>query len=428
MLQRLLNWTILCCGVFLQASFVAQPIWAEDWPQWQGPNRDNRSASTGLLTDWEKTPPKLEWKVEGLGDGYSSVSIVGDQLFTTGNLQDGQYVFAVDLKSHSLAWKQKLTKQAPQHGYEGARCTPTYDDGRLYVVTSDGQISCVNADGGKILWQKEFAKEWNGKMMSGWGFSESPLIDGNRVLCTPGGDRAMLVALDKFTGDEIGRAIAPGLNGAGYSSIVISEAAGVKQYVTFVGGGVIGVRASDGVLLWSYDKISNPTANIPTPLPVGDYIFASSGYGAGGSCLLKLVKDGDDVKAEEIWYTNAKQLQNHHGGVILDGDYLYFGHGHNNGFPVCVELATGKIQWGGKTRGPGSGSAAVTYADGHVIFRYQSGEVALVEANPKDYKLKGVFKPEVVIREAWAHPVVCRGKLFLREQGTLMCYNLSAKK
>jgi outer membrane protein assembly factor BamB len=412
-------------SVFLTtAAWAAEPSSFSDWPQWRGPNRENKSPQTGLRKNWDALPPKLEWKLDGMGAGYASVSIVGDRLYTTGNMENGQHVIAVDLKKQAVAWTQRLTDAAPRHGYEGSRCTPTVDGDRLYVVTSDGQIACLNAADGKITWRKRFDKEWNGRMMSGWGFSESPLVDGDRVICTPGGDDAMLVALDKQTGTEIWRSNVPDQGGAGYSSVVISEGAGVKQYVTFVGRGVIGVRAADGKHLWSYGKIANSTANIPTPIPVGDYVFASSGYGGGGSCLLKLVRHGDGVAAEEVWHTTAKELQNHHGGAVLDGDYLYFGHGHNNGFPVCVELATGKIVWGGNQRGPGSGSAAVTFADSHLIFRYQSGEVALIEATPIEYRLKGVFKPEVLVREAWAHPVVCRGKLFLREQDTLMCYNV----
>lgn len=417
---------LILCGLGTLPAFAAEPSTA-DWPQWRGPKRDNKSVQTGLLKSWEGQTPQLEWKVTGLGGGFASVSVVGDRLYTTGNLENGQHVIAIDLKTHVIVWKQQLTEANPKHGYDGSRCTPSVDGDKLYAIASDGQIACLNAADGKIVWSKRFDKEWGGKMMSGWGFSESPLVDGDRVLCTPGGPEAMIVALNKQTGDEIWRAKAPDQNGAGYASIVISEAAGVKQYVTLTGRGVIGVAANDGKLLWSYGKIANGTANIPTPITVGDYVFASTGYGAG-SALLKLVKDGDGVKAEEVWFKPGNELQNHHGGTVLDGDFLYFGNGHNNGFPICVELATGKTFWGGKERGPGSGSAAVTFADGNMIFRYQSGEVALIEASPSEYRLKGVFKPDVVESQGWAHPVVAQGKLFLREQNTLMCYSLTTAK
>ena len=417
------------CGLSAQAAESASK--AGEWPQWRGPGRENKSPETGLLDSWESAPPKLLWMADGLGEGYASVSIADGRIYTTGNLSDGQAVIALSLDGGKVLWTKTLTEQPPEHGYEGSRCTPTVDGDRLYVVTSNGTIACLKAEDGQVVWQKDFAKDFGGQMMSKWGFAESPLVDGDWVLCTPGGKDAMIVALDKLTGKEIWRSAMPeigakGKDGAAYSSIVISHAAGVKQYVQLVGRGTIGVRASDGKFLWSYNDIANPTANIPTPIVAGDYVFTSTGYNDGGSALLKLVRDGDGVKAEEVYYHPAKTLQNHHGGMILHEGHVYFGTKHNNGFPVCVELESGKIVWGGDTRGPGSGSAAIVYADGDVIFRYQSGEVALIEATPKDYKLKGVFTPEYVGKNpCWAQPVVAGGKLYLRDQDKLMCYDVS---
>ena len=418
--------------VIPRISSALEPSKSTDWTQWRGPNRDNISSSKGISTDWEKQPPVLAWKIAGMGDGYASVSISGDRLYTTGNVKNSQSVLAVNLKTHGVEWTTPLTESNPKHGYEGSRCTPTVDGDRLYVITSDGQIACLKTSNGSLAWKKNFKDEWNGRMMSGWGYSESPLVDGDRVLCTPGSAEAMIVCLDKMTGKEIWRSAVEdkgekGQPGAGYSTMAISEGAGVKQYVQLIGRGLIGVRASDGKHLWSYNEIANPTADIPTPIVHGDYVFGSTGYGGGGSALLKLTKNGEGVEAQVQYYRNAKELQNHHGGMVLLGDYLYFGHGHNNGFPVCVDMAKGDVKWGGQVRGVGSGSAAVTGVDGHVIFRYQSGDIALVEATPKEYKLKGSFKPEVQIRESWAHPVVVNGKLFLREQDTLMCYDLAPR-
>ena len=402
---------------------------SNDWPQWRGPNRDNKSSQTGMLTNWGDGGPKLAWKIEGMGDGYASVSVVGDRLYSTGNIDGAQRVISVDLATQKIVWTQPLTENT-KHGYEGSRCTPTVDGDRLYVVSSNGQISCLKSADGSVVWKKEFNKEWRGRMMSGWGYSESPLVDDKWVLCTPGSSDAMIVALDKMTGDEVWKSAVPdqgeaGKPGAGYSSIIVSNGAGVKQYVQLIGRGLIGVRASDGKHLWSYNRIANGTADIPTPIAQGDYVFGSSGYGDGGSGLLKLVKDGEGVQAVEQYYKPGKELQNHHGGMVLVGDHLYFGHGHNKGFPVCVDLLSGEKKWEGNSRDIGNGSAAITYADGHIVFRYQSGAVALVEATPTEFKLKGVFKPEVQIRESWAHPVICNGKLYLREQNTLMCYDIA---
>ena len=421
---------LTACFIVLSPIGAAELKSSQDWPQWRGANGDNISQFKGVSTDWEAKPPALLWKLDGMGQGFASVSVVGDRLYTTGNVGNSQALIAVDLKAQKVAWSSPLTDSVPKHGYDGSRCTPSVDGDRLYAVTSNGQISCVKVTDGSIIWKKVFETEWKGKMMSGWGYSESPLVDGEYVLCTPGSADAMIVCLDKMTGKEIWKSAVPdqgtaGSPGAGYSAMAISNGAGVKQYVQLIGRGLIGVRASDGKHLWSYNRIANGVADIPTPIVNGDYVFGSTGYNEGGSALLKLTRNGDVVGAVEQYY-RGKELQNHHGGMVLIGDHLYFGEGHNNGLPICVDLISGDVKWGGKIRGAGNGSAAVTAVDGHLIFRYQSGEVALIEATPKEYKLKGSFMPVFQERESWAHPVVVAGKLYLREQNTLMCYDLTA--
>ncbi|HTN74369.1 MAG TPA: PQQ-binding-like beta-propeller repeat protein, partial [Pirellulaceae bacterium] len=397
-----------------------------NWPQWRGPNRDEKSTETGLLKDWTNQPPKLLWQSEGFGAGFASIAVVGDVIYTTGQKDDGQYVIAAKAEDGKVLWSTKLSDEKPGNGgYPGGRSTPTIDGDRAYVITCDGTIACLNKADGTVVWSKSFKKDWNGKMMSGWGYSESPLVDGDAVVCTPGGKDAMMVKLNKATGEELWRSAVPNLGssgkeGAGYSSIVITNAAGTKQYVQLMGQGVIGVRASDGKYLWGYNRVANGVANIPTPICVDDFVFCSSGYRDGGTALLKLSSDGDGVKAEEQYYLEANKLQNHHGGMILLGDYIYFGHGHNNGFPVCVEWKTGNKVWGGKERGPGSGTAGVTYADGNFVFRYENGIVALIEATTEGYHLKGSFKPEYQEKQSWAHPVIAGGRLYLREQDKLM--------
>jgi outer membrane protein assembly factor BamB len=330
----------------------------------------------------------------------------------------------------SILWSTKIVDSSPEHGYKGARCSPAIDGDRVYAIGSNGSIACLAIADGAIVWQKDFKKEWKGQLQNDWGFSESPLVDGDLLLCTPGGKDAMIVALNKQTGETVWKAAVPeigsrGKDGAGYSSIVVSNACGVKQYVQLIGRGVIGLRASDGKFLWGYNEIANPTANVPTPIVSDDFIFCSTGYGGGGSALLQLVKEGDGIQAVEKYYHDAKTLQNHHGGMVLKDGYVYFGHKHGQGFPVCVEMESGKILWGGDTRGPGNGSAGVTYADGNLIFRYESGDVALIQATPSGYHLKGVFKQDYLSRKkSWAHPVIAGGKLYLREQDKLMCYDI----
>jgi outer membrane protein assembly factor BamB len=245
---------------------------AQDWPQWRGIQRDAISPERGISNDWEANPPELMWTAEGLGSGYSGVSVAGDFIYSMGDFDDGQAVVAIDANSRSVVWKTTLTDRTPQHGHPGSRCTPTIDGDRLYVVTSDGQIACLSAEDGQVRWQRDFHDDWQGRMMSGWGFSESPLVDGDRLIVTPGANDGMLAALDKRTGKLIWKSAMPpnpgpaGKDGAGYSSIVISEAGGVKQYIQFVGRGVIGVDARSGRFLWGYNRIANGTANIPRPI------------------------------------------------------------------------------------------------------------------------------------------------------------------
>lgn len=402
-----------------------------DWPGWRGAERNGISPTTAINGNWEANPPKLVWMTEGFGAGYASVSVVGDTIFTTGNKDDGQHIVAADRNSGEVKWSINLTEGQPKHGYEGSRCTPTYSDGNLYAVTSNGQIYCVNAENGSIVWSKDFQADFGGKMMSGWGYSESPLVDGENVLCSPGGEEAMIVCLNKRTGATVWKSAIPqvgeeGKDGAGYSSIVVSHGAGVKQYVQLVGRGVIGVRASDGEYLWGYNQVANEVANIPTPVVEGDYVFASSGYGGGGTCLLKLSKSGAGVDAKEVYWIDKRDFQNHHGGMVLKDGYIYAGHKHNEGFPTCLKLETGEIVWGGaKNRGPGKGSAGVLLVGDQLIFRYQNGKVALIKATPDQYVLEGTFDPEFQEGKTWAHPVVLGDKLYLREQDKMMCYQLA---
>jgi outer membrane protein assembly factor BamB len=418
---------------FSELSFIAllgavlpTAVLADDWPSWRGPNRDGHSKETGILKSWEGSPPKLLWMTEGMGSGYSSVSVSKGVIYTTGNFDGGQGVIAVRVKDGEVLWTEKITDAVPEHSSSGARSVPSIDGEHLYVTTSDGGIACLTT-GGTVKWQKDF-KEWEGKMMSQWGFSESPLVDGDLVVCTPGGPSAAMVALDKKTGRTKWKCRVPdigpkGKDGAGYSSIVISTAGGVRQYVQMTGRGVIGVRAKDGRFLWGYNKIANGTANIPSPVVAGEHIFCSTGYGTGAA-LLRLRKKGTfGVEAEEVYFLRANKLQNHHGGMILHNGYIYCGHGSNDGKPICIDVETGEVQWGPE-KSPGNGSAGITYADGHFIYRWQSGHVGLVEATEEGFKLKGSFMPDYQRKESWSHPVISGGKLYLREQDKLMCYGL----
>ena len=420
----------LLLAALAAASVLAQTqARGEDWPQWRGPNRDGRASAVSLNHDWSAHPPALLWMTDGIGAGFASVAVRGERIYVGGDLEQGQGVTALNRADGAVLWKSTLTESVPRHDSPGARCTPTLDGDRLYMVTSNGALHCLAVADGAVLWQKDFEREWGGKMMSGWGFSESPLVDGDRLVCTPGGPQALVVALNKETGVEIWRGTLPdigsnGDDGAGYSSIVISEGGGLRQYIQLVGRGLVSFRSDNGAFLWGYNRIANGTANIPTAIVQDDLVFASSGYGTGAA-LLRLSAAGSGVRAEEVYFLDGDTFQNHHGGMVLVGDYIYAGHGHNRGRPICIELETGRVAWGGRElEAPGDGSAAVLYADGHLVFRYQDGTVALIEAVPEEYRLKGTFTPEFVKKPSWAHPVIVDGRLYLREDSRLMCYSL----
>jgi outer membrane protein assembly factor BamB len=392
-----------------------------DWPTWRGPKRDAISPETGLLKTWPAAGPPLAWKVDGLGQGYSSLAIRGGKIFTMGLIDGAECLVCLDLKDGKPLWKTKLGTSGEPN------CTPTVDGDLVYGLGREGRLICCRASDGQEVWKVDFPKGLGGKMMSDWGYSESPLVDGERLIVTPGGKDAMLAALDKTTGKVIWKTAVPEEmdGGAAYSSVVISNAAGVKQYVQLVGRGIVSADASTGKLLWSYKRIANGTANIPTPLVKGDYVFCSTGYGTGAA-LLKIEKQAAGLVAKEEYFLDANDMQNHHGGMILLGDDVYCGHGHNNGFPLSIDLKTGKANWK-PGRGAGEGSAAVAYADGHLYFRYENGIMALIEATPEKYNLKGKFKLAVVNGSSWPHPVIAGGKLYLRDQGTLMAYDVSAR-
>jgi outer membrane protein assembly factor BamB len=413
---------------------LAAPALADDWPQWRGPNRDAKSAETGLLQSWPEGGPPLAWSSTGLGTGYSSLAVVGKRIYTLGDIEGKQYALGLDRKDGTVLWKTEIGPQWEDQ-FPGPRSTPTIEGNRVYVLGTEGHLHCLDAASGEKVWTRNLAQEFGGVLMKArgtydWKFSESPLVDGNKVIVTPGGADAAIVALNKKTGEEIWRAKIPalgerGLDGAGYSSVMVSEAGGVRQYVQLLGRGLVGVDADSGKFLWGYNRVANHVANIPTPIVKGDWVFTSSGYGTGAA-LLWLKKTESGVDAEEGYFLEADTMQNHHGGMVLHDKFIYSGTGHNKGFPLAVDARTGKVAWG-PVRNEGKGSAAVMYADNRLYMRYQSGLMVLVEATPEAYRETGSFEIPKVEQFSWAHPVVADGKLYLREQDNLHVYDVRAK-
>jgi outer membrane protein assembly factor BamB len=369
----------------------------------------------GLLREWPANGPQLLWKSDGLGVGYSSVVMGRGRIYTLGNRGADTYIHALHSSNGGSIWEAKV---GPAGGNLGS--TPTLDGDRVYAIGQEGDLVCVNATNGSPVWHKQFKRDFGGNC-GGWNYTESPLVDGVQIVVTPGASDALLVALDKRTGAVIWKCASPfGDATAGYSSIVIANVGGIRHYVQLTAGGVVGVSAKDGKVLWSYDRLGNNTANIPTPIVLNDMVFCSAGYGKGGA-LLKLTATGSGVSAREVYL--KQELTNKHGGLVVVGDHVY-GDRDDSGKPFCAEVKTGNVVWRKEDRGPGRGSASVTYADGHLYFHFDNGIMALVKATPAGYKEISTFKIPNANSSSWAHPVVVGGRMYLREQDTLWCYNV----
>jgi outer membrane protein assembly factor BamB len=385
-----------------------------DWPQWRGPNRDGVSTETGLLKDWPTNGPALLWTARGLGRGYSSVSVVGDRIYTMGDGPDAGRVLALERSSGKVVWATSVGR--PGGDYPGTRCTPAVNEGSVFALGQWGDLVCADATTGREIWRKSLPKDLGGKMMSGWGHSESLLVDEQRVVCTPGGSKGTLAALDKKTGAVLWRSDEL-TDLAAYCSVVPARIGGVGQYVQMTDSSVAGVASSDGRLLWRALR-RGAIAVIPTPIVKDDLVFVTSGYTIG--CHLFKISKYEKGFSADLVYSN-KEIANHHGGMVRVGEHV-FGHADGRGW-VCVELNSGKVLWRHRSVGKGS----IVGADGHLYLRSEDGNgtVALVEAAPDGYREKGRFdQPERSNKNSWAHPVVAGGRLYLRDQDVLLCYDL----
>lgn len=421
----LLTSAVLAAVALAPAQAAIKPT---DWPQFRGPFRNGFSPETGLLKQWPEAGPPKVWTVSGVGGGYSSVSVVDGVIYGTGSKGGKDHIWARDEATGAEKWSTPFA-DSKRVGYgEGPRSTPTYANGKVYAVSPGGELACLNAADGVIVWRKNYVSDYDGGVQS-WGYSESVLVDEGKVIGTPCSDQAAMVAWDANTGKEVWVAKVPNPGGAGgYASAVKATVGNVPMYINLLGqsGGVVGVHAKTGKVLWKYTKIMNGTANIPSPVVKGNLVFASTGYGAGAA-LLRLTASAAGVTAQEVKFYRGGELQNHHGGMVLVGDYVYLGNQHNQGKPACVELKTGKILWSENSPFRGDGSAATAAADGMLYFRYQNGVVALIAANPKEFTPVSSFKiPEPSGKPSWPHPAIANGKLFLRDQDKLHCYDLKA--
>jgi outer membrane protein assembly factor BamB len=410
-------------------AFLLSSASADDWPQWQGPSRNAVSREQGLLKEWPKDGPPLAWKATGLGGGDSAPSIAAGRIFGMSNRSENEVVWALSENDGKELWVSRLGPAFQQTGWpqgkEGPGCTPTVDGDRLYVEGLAGNIACLQATDGKILWQRSLQKDFGGSLPT-WSYRESPLVDGDKVICTPGGEDATLVALDKLTGKTLWKSQVPGTPKAAYASVIAIDFEGQRQYVQLTQKAVVGVAAADGKFLWRYNRAANSHGiNCSTPIYQDGKVFAASAYGTGGG-LLKLSKEENGgVKAEEIYF--SKKMQNHHGGMVVFDGCLYGANGGNEGGAlVCLDFQTGKVLWDERDdpqhRGP---KGSIALADGRLYYRTEKGTMLLIEPNSKEYTERGRFEqPDRTKLPAWAHPVIANGKLYVRDQDVLLCYNV----
>jgi outer membrane protein assembly factor BamB len=446
-----MNYRFLACAIALTISAQHTLFSANfDWPQWQGADRNAVSKERGLLKEWTRDGPPLAWKIKELGGGYSAPSIAAGRIFGMSNRGQDEVIWALTETDGKELWVTRLGPAFPQkmpQGKEGPGCTPTVDGERLYVLGLGGDLACLQVRDGKIIWQRSLPRDFGGRVPT-WSYRESPLIDGDKVVCTPGGEETTLVALNKLTGKTIwksrlpdgpdGGPSSPGgrpgggpggfggfsRSGASYASAIAIDFEGQRQYVQLTARALVGVAASDGKFLWRYDRPANRMSiNCSTPIYHDGLVFAASAYGAGGG-LVKLIKDANGgVKAEEVYF--AKKMQNHHGGMIVFDGCLYGANGGNEGGSlVCLDFKTGNIRWderdSGQRRAP---KGSVALADGRLYYRTESGPMLLIEPNAKEYIERGRFdQPDRSELPAWAHPIIANGKLYLRDQDVLLCY------
>jgi len=389
-----------------------------DWPRFNGAKQDNISSETGLLQEWPSEGPKLLWTAKGLGAGYSGLSVVKGTVYTLTNKAAGECMLALDVGTGEKIWCTAFGPATNPSVGPGPRSTPTIDGETAYGLGADGLLVAIEIASGKVKWKKNILEEFAGTNPT-WGICESVLIDGEKLICTPGGTKGTLVALNKESGETIWACVTPEKEQAGYASAVVAEIAGVRQYVQFTSRGTIGV-STDGKYLWRNNSSANGSANCSSPLISGDYVFTASNYGTGGALVKLTPKDGG-IDAALVYHT--KDMKSHHGDMVIK-EGLIFGT-DDPGILTCLDLETGKKKWQNRSVGKGS----VTSADGMLILRSEKGSLALFKSQGNKYEELGRFdQPERSDRDAWTHPVIAAdGRLFLRDQDILQCFDLKRK-
>lgn len=382
----------------------------DDWPQWRGVNRDGKSTEKGLLKSWPEGGPKLAWQASGAGEGYSSFAVSAGKVYTLGARGGTEHVMAFDEATGKKLWDVAHGARFNNDQGDGPRGTPTVDGAQLYAYGASGDLAAMDAATGKVIWKINVLERFGGRNIT-WGLSESPLVLRDRVIVNAGGPGASIVAVNKKDGGVLWRSQG---DQAGYSSGILHEVGGTPQAIFFTGQRAVGVDTRDGRLLWSYDRVSNRTANIATPIARGNHVFLSSDYGTGAA-LLELSPNGKSIDAREVYFT--REMRNHHASSVLVGQHLY---GFSSAILTAMKFDTGEVAWRDRSVGKGS----VIFADDRLYLFSENGVVGLAEANPAAYREHGRFQLRTGSRPTWSHPVVANGKLYLRDQDTIYAYNV----
>lgn len=434
--------TLLRQVLVLAWLLFAQAAWSDDWPQYRGPRRDDVSRETGLLKTWPQGGPALLWTYKNLGLGYSGLAVVGERGYSIGARGESEFLIALDLKpvhygEINEAWSATVGPLFDFKGNNwsaGPSSTPTVDGELIFALGGKGDLVCVQATDGKERWRKNLPTELEAQVNPigggpkglGWGFTWSPLVDGEQLICVPGGPKGTLAALNKQTGEVLWRSVEV-TDQAAYTSPMLAEFGGVRQYVVLTNPGMFGVAAKDGKVLWNYRrKPAFGTEVVNSPIIHNDFVYTTVGAGQGCD-LLKITRNGDQFSAESV-YSN-KHMTNHHGNVALIGEHI-FGFSEGKGF-MCQNFATGEVTWMERSK---IRPCSLTYADGRIYsFTEDNGTVVLLEASTSGWSESSRFQLPQLSKlrkpsgRIWTPPVISGGRLFLRDQELLFCYDIKAK-
>ena len=384
-----------------------------DWPQFRGPDRNGKAEATGLMDGWPQGGPEMEWVFEDLGFGYASVCVTNGHIYTTGMEDKKGYVYALTLEGKPK-WKTHYGRPWTG-GTPGTRSTPTFDEGLLYIMSGWGKVVCLDADSGEIQWSVDTMKEFGAQRIT-WGITESPLVVDEKVIATPGGNKAGMVAFNKKTGRVIW-ACEELTDKSGYCSPILIERGGKRIIATLTGQAFVGVTLEEGKLLWREPRDVPYDIHATSPVYQDGIFYVTSGYGGRRGQAFELSRDGTDVRT--IW--RDEELDVHHGGAIVHKGRVYGASDRNNrGAWVCLDLKTGRVL--AKTRGVGKGSIA--FADGMIYGYGENGMVGLINPDPDNFGMVSSFRVRHGQRQDWPHPAISGDRLYIRHGTALMAYDI----